>query len=503
MSHEQNTPYDSNPGTEAIRRIKIPGFGGITVDDIDSQIQQLNDLRGVAKVEAMRHASDQQMLDAAALVRRMKGDVAPQLPVDRRHVSPETAGDYTQGMAIVYANDDVRSAHVATRNLNRPDYATSASEGTVVDMGSGPMRVMPDGVVYRIGAVAPSAPQYLPEAEATRVDTEATPKAKRGREKLRSPQVRIGLGVVAVMLAAGGGIVATQINNAGKSTGAGQNVGNEHVVESAILPLTSVAGKLAESFDGCLNDQGQGAPILRAKQTAIVPESWPYTAPDKSKVVLSATLNGQTVKPVVKLAPPSASDKSQPDWNVGITACVTKDNAASVVTVDEKTRTVTIDYSKVSPQLQEGASSYLVGFLRNDADTTATKGEDVIKALQDKKYIDPAEATRLTTAYTDKPTNAAESAQAVRRASEAIAKTGDIYEKQISASLQAKIQSLVKGQLDTLRSQGAISKDDVTVKTTGDMNPMTIAGPEPAKADAFTTDQAKIIQFEIASEANS
>lgn len=505
MNHEPNAPYDVTPGTEAIRRIKIPGLGDISVDDIDGQIKQLNDLRGVAKVEAMRHASDQQMLDAVALVRRMKGEAAPEMQAINRHQAlPEAAGDYTQGMEIVYANDDVRSVHAATRNLNRPDYANGVSEGTVVDMGSGPMRVMPDGVVYRIESdvAAASGVHYLAEDGALSAATEVKSVTKRGREKLRSPRVRIGLGVVAIALVAGGGIGAVQMNSAGKTTSSEQGPNNP-VIESAVLPLASVAGKLAESFDGCLNDQGQGVPILRAKQTAIVPESWPYTAPDKSKVVLSATLNGQTVKPVVKLAPPSASDKSQPDWNVGITACVTKDNVANVVTVDEKTRTVTIDYSKVSPQLQEGASSYLVGFMRNDTDTTATKGEDVIRALLDKKYIDQAEATRLTTAYTDKSNVTAESAQAVRRASEAIVKSGDIYEKQISASLQTKIQSLVKAQLDTLRSQGAISKDDVTVKTTNDMNPIAVVGPEPAKADAFTTDQAKIIQFEIASEANN
>lgn len=502
MSYEQNTPYDANPGTEAIRRVKIPGLGGITVEEIDGQIRQLTDLRGVAKVEATRHASDQQMLDAAALVRRMKGDAAPEPQyVDRRQVSPEAVSDYTQGMEIVYANDDVRLVHAAMRHLNQSDYGNNVSEGMIVDTGSGPMRVMPDGVVYRVEP--DMSARYLSEPEAVSTSPDVAPATKRGHEMLRSPRVRVGLGAVAVALLAGGGLIVTQLHSVDKPTDTQQGAANEHVVASAVLPLASVAEKLAESFDGCLNDQGQGVPILRAKQTAIVPESWPYTAPDKTKVVLSATLNGQTVKPVVKLAPPSATDKTQPDWNIGITACVTKDNVANVVAVDEKTRTVTIDYSKISPQLQEGASSYLVGFLRNDADTTATKGEDVIKALLDKQYIDQAEAARLTAAYTDKSNIAAESAQAVRRASEAITKPGDIYQKQISASLQAKIESLVKTQIDSLRNQGAISKDDVTVKGTGDMSPMTVVGPAPAKADVFTTDQAKITQFEIAAEANN
>lgn len=322
-----------------------------------------------------------------------------------------------------------------------------------------------------------------------------------GKEKKPSFWTRKkALGMTALTLAAAAGIGAVTtggiINH--PATHSEENSADVNVAASAVLPLSSVKSKLAESFDACLDDQGRGTTILQAKQTSVTPISWPYMAADKSKVSLSGILGGQPIKPSVKLAPAAAGDKSQPNWNVGFTACVSKDNLADVVTVDDQTHMVNIDLKKISPQLQEGASSSLIGFLKSDADTTAIKGEDVIARLQSDKLVDQVEAARLSKDYSDKGNVTAENAQAARLASEALVKSDDIYAKQINAILGAKVLNLVKAQTDQLRKQGAIAKDDVTVALKNELNPITIVGPVPAKSSVFTiSDPTKILDFQV------
>ena len=360
------------------------------------------------------------------------------------------------------------------------------------------------GPVPAYPVYAPAQPQeYSPlplveqktEAQSVTLKEETleyqAPKKKMSRRRRLGTVAVITAG--AVSLTAGG--LALTTNTFGfNATNTSISPDKSPTVDPATIPDLAPA-TIVDAFGGCLDERGAGPALYSGKFDATVTSSWKYKDPSGAEYPLAAkTQAGDYFKPTTSLT----------ETPVRYTACVEAANRESVIKIEGDR--ITVDYSKVSPQIYVDVNKKLQNLpgIKDGFNGTV----DLFIA---GKGMTAEEGARLKAAYADGPNKDAELAQARMRMAEVLSDEAGAYAQQASANTELKIEAAIKKQVEDLYNKGLSKYKEAKVDGIGKIDdpqvkdPMLIKNPVAANSNAFTLDKdsTKILQFTVNADGST
>lgn len=371
--------------------------------------------------------------------------------------------------------------------------------------------------VYRevIGAHNPPRPSVAnpqvdrlsPEHDAYRNEEVSDEQPISVERRKRSRKLMVALGSVGVLGLVAGGVAIAAPNLPGEITAGFLNhdQSSQDKEVKDILPLPSAA--LVDAFGNCLSENGQGQPLLKLSVTSQTEVSRTYTSSKNVAKVLETNFTDESgallkanVKPVI----------ITPNAPTAVTACVVEADRGAVITTEGNT--VTVDLSKVSPQLyQDIALDQVVrGFPAADSITDPKKDlwpvptiiagnveAGKAKPATDEKMT-PEIAASILKDFNDPTTIAAEIRQSQVRTAQALIRPGGGYAEKIKVYLKEGIIAKIKAKADELKKQGLTDVESPNIVFTAETKDIIEKNPEPPKADSFKlADTTQITGFSL------
>jgi hypothetical protein len=327
-------------------------------------------------------------------------------------------------------------------------------------------------------------------------------------ERRKVPRaLKASLAGVAILGITAGGVTLTAPNAPGEIVAGFLNQGqsSEGKEVKDMLPLPSAA--LVDAFGSCLSESGQGQSLIKLSVTSQTEVNRTYTSSKNVAKILETNFTDENgallkanVKPVI----------ITPNAPTAVTACVVEADRGSVITTEGNT--VTVDLSKVSPQLyQDIALDQVVrGFPSLDTITDPKKDlwpvptiiagnveAGKAKPATDEKMT-PEIAASILKDFNDPTTIAAEIRQSQVKTAQALIRPGGGYAEKIKVYLKEGIIAKIKAKAEELKKQGLTDVESPNIVFTAEAKDIVEKNPEPPKAESFKlADTTQITGFSL------
>jgi hypothetical protein len=270
-----------------------------------------------------------------------------------------------------------------------------------------------------------------------------------------------------------------------------------------ILPLPTAA--LVDSFAGCLDDNGAGAPLIELPVTSKAEVSYSYTSSKNAPKILETNIHDENDVLVKAHAKPVIMTSNAP---AKVTACVIDTDRGAAVTASGDT--VTVDLSKISPQLYQDvkvaeiARGFAVSDTIADPLTDLWPVSDIVEGNVEagktrpdtEEKMTPEIAAAIMKNYNDNNNIVAEVRQAQVKTAEALIRPGGGYAEKITAFLKEKIVANIKAKALELKQQGLTGIESPNVVFVSEAQKLVEKNPDAPKADSFKlADTVQITSF--------
>jgi hypothetical protein len=304
---------------------------------------------------------------------------------------------------------------------------------------------------------------------------------------------KIGAVVCAAgVLVAGGGVAAvSSAPNNLLSTLIGQDAENSDEVKE-VLPLPTAA--LVDAFGGCLDEKGNGAPLVELLVTSKTEVGYTYTSSKNTPKVLETNIYDENDVVVKANAKPVVISSNAP---TKIASCINDADRGTSVTADGST--ITVDLSKISPQLYQDVNIGEIarGFAATDTvenpmtdlwpvSAIIDNNVEADKAKPDtEEKMTPEIAASIMQSYNDNNNIVAEIRQAQVKTAEALIRPGGGYAEKIKAFTKEGIVAKIKEKAAELKRQGLTGVESPNVIFVSEMKNLQEINPEAPKAESF------------------